>query len=386
VDRKERSDRFTELEEQYKGYEVFDPQGEKIGKVDDLFINENDQPEYIGVKMGFLGLRSTLIPMEMVRVNETDKTIEVSESKDHVKDAPSFDDDEEITPEYENTVRSYFGLEDTQTPVARGSYGAHDPSGRAGEDYTAGEHTDASEDEPEEYQERPGAATGARYREEGSRADVLEEYPSARSEEERTGAEMEDRERTEPQDYPGISIGGREGREAQERSAGTADPGSGGDAKETDRVRVRRIGEGSQATTGTAGESQVGAETVGEPQTGSQEHPAETRGAGPEDASAETERTGAVRRTLGESQAGTETDAGEYESESMRVRKQVRTDREQIRVPKKREEVHVERVPTEEGGEELRVRKEVVEDEEIVEVDVSKEEVNVEDETEQRSS
>lgn len=51
-----------------------------------------------------------------------------------------------------------------------------------------------------------------------------------------------------------------------------------------------------------------------------------------------------------------------------------------------REEVHVERVPTEEGGEELRVRKEIVEDEEIVEVDVSKEEVNVEDETEHGDS
>ena len=50
----ERSDRFTAIEDQYAGYEVFDQVGEKIGKVDDLFVDESDQPEYIGVKMGFL--------------------------------------------------------------------------------------------------------------------------------------------------------------------------------------------------------------------------------------------------------------------------------------------------------------------------------------------
>ena len=46
-----RSDRFTAIEDQYAGYEVYDRNGEKIGKVDDLFVDENDQPEYLGVKM-----------------------------------------------------------------------------------------------------------------------------------------------------------------------------------------------------------------------------------------------------------------------------------------------------------------------------------------------
>ena len=57
-----RSDRFTAVEDQYAGYTVYDPDGNKIGKVDDLFLDENDQPEYLGVKMGFLGTKSTLIP------------------------------------------------------------------------------------------------------------------------------------------------------------------------------------------------------------------------------------------------------------------------------------------------------------------------------------
>jgi PRC-barrel domain len=37
----------------FADYSVYDTYYEKIGKVDDLFVDENDQPRYIGVKMGF---------------------------------------------------------------------------------------------------------------------------------------------------------------------------------------------------------------------------------------------------------------------------------------------------------------------------------------------
>ncbi len=123
-------ERLRELEEKYEDYKVYDNRGDKIGKVDDLFVDETDREEYIGVKLGLLGRKSTLIPMEIVRVNEADRTIEVSESKDHVKDAPSFDDDEDITPEYEDRIRSHFGLQSQGFSGSRGSYGAS--SGAAG--------------------------------------------------------------------------------------------------------------------------------------------------------------------------------------------------------------------------------------------------------------
>lgn len=115
-------DRLRELEEKYEDYKVYDNQGGKIGKVDDLFIDESNHEEYIGVKLGLFGMRSTLIPMDIVRVNETDRTIEVSETKEHVKDAPNFDDDDDITTEYEERIRSHFGLESHSS--SRGGYGS----------------------------------------------------------------------------------------------------------------------------------------------------------------------------------------------------------------------------------------------------------------------
>ena len=70
--------------------------GGRIGKVDDLFVDENDNPEYIGVKMGFLGTNSTLIPMDIAQVDDGSSRITVSSEKQTVKDGPTFDDDRPI--------------------------------------------------------------------------------------------------------------------------------------------------------------------------------------------------------------------------------------------------------------------------------------------------
>jgi sporulation protein YlmC with PRC-barrel domain len=162
--------RLRELEEKYEGFTVYDNRGEKIGKVDDLYIDESDREEYIGVKMGFLGRKSTLIPMDIVRVNEADKALEVSESKATVKDAPSFDDDEDITPEYEDRIRSHFGLESsTETSPSRGSYGAYSGSGEDEHegDREYSDHSDQAYEDREssgvdtEHGERSGAASGS---------------------------------------------------------------------------------------------------------------------------------------------------------------------------------------------------------------------------------
>src|SRR3990170_577109 len=291
MERENRSDRFTGIEDQYAGYEVYDRNGDKIGKVDDLFIDENDRAEYIGVKMGFLGLEGTsLIPWELTRVDEEGHRIEVTVDKAKVKESPSFNDDEDITPQYENEVRSRYGLGAAQGASDRGTYG----------DYYA--------DKEHEGEVGPGMRMGD----------------------------------TETGEFRGHS------RDQE----GVNQPGD--DLEDEDELRVQRTEE--------------------------------------------------------ELRAGTR----EREAGQVNVRKRVRTDREQISVPTRHEEVSVERVPvegreaseaeigddevvmpvTEEevvvekrpvAKEEIRVRKDAVQDEEVVEEDVRKEEVDVDDETERRN-
>jgi hypothetical protein len=111
--------------------------------------------------MGFLGRKSTLIPMDIARVNEADKAIEVSESKDHVKDAPSFDDDEDITPEYEDRIRSHFGL---QSQVSSGSRGSYSTSSAAGTEEGRGSDEGYSEQDSSDqgYSDRGESAQDER--------------------------------------------------------------------------------------------------------------------------------------------------------------------------------------------------------------------------------
>ncbi len=155
-------ERLRELEDKYEGYTVYDNRGDKIGKVDDLFIDEADREEYIGVKMGFLGRKSTLIPMDIARVNEADKAIEVSESKDHVKDAPSFDDDEDITPEYEDRIRSHFGLQSQGFSGSRGSYGASSGAAGTEEGWGSDEGYSDQDSSDQGYSDRGESAQGER--------------------------------------------------------------------------------------------------------------------------------------------------------------------------------------------------------------------------------
>ena len=126
MERKARTDKFTEeIENRYAAYTVYDQSYEKIGNVDDLFVDENNSPEYIGVKMGFLETRTTLIPFQMARVNDARQLIEVAADKETLKNGPTFDEDREITPEFEKEVYSYYGLKRTQTIGNTASYGSY---------------------------------------------------------------------------------------------------------------------------------------------------------------------------------------------------------------------------------------------------------------------
>jgi hypothetical protein len=80
-------------------------------------------------------------------VRDEEMRLVVAADKDALKGSPAFDD-REITPEYENEVHSYYGLEGTRAPEDRGLYKGHF-KGHFG--HSEGEH-------PSEV--RPGTSMG----------------------------------------------------------------------------------------------------------------------------------------------------------------------------------------------------------------------------------
>ena len=116
MDREIGPDPFAALKEGSEEYHVYDKHYERIGRVDDVFIDERDAVSYIGIKMGFFGTESTLVPVEIVRVNDLRRLIEVDEDAETIKHAPHFGHDETVLPELEDRVRTYFGLEPLLPP------------------------------------------------------------------------------------------------------------------------------------------------------------------------------------------------------------------------------------------------------------------------------
>ena len=105
---------FRQVEGRYDGYSVVDADGDKIGTVDTTYVNEAGQREYIAVRRGLAGLipgtGSSIIPMDICAVDNTSRTVQVSTHKDTVKNSPSLSTNQQLTPEYEGQVRSYYRL------------------------------------------------------------------------------------------------------------------------------------------------------------------------------------------------------------------------------------------------------------------------------------
>ena len=59
-----------ETPKQCAGYGVRDPRGRKIGRLRRLFLNESGGPEYAEIKVGLFGLRTILIPVQTVTVDD----------------------------------------------------------------------------------------------------------------------------------------------------------------------------------------------------------------------------------------------------------------------------------------------------------------------------
>ena len=60
----------VEAPEGCAGYGVYDPLGQKIGSVEKVFVNGDREPEYVRVRMGLFGLKSVLIPVRVVEIDE----------------------------------------------------------------------------------------------------------------------------------------------------------------------------------------------------------------------------------------------------------------------------------------------------------------------------
>jgi len=98
------------------GYDVTDSDGNKIGSVDNVWVDDaTSELEFVGVKTGWFMGKTHVIPVANAQISGN--SIQVPFSEDQIKGAPHFDGDEELSPEQEDEIYGYYG-EDRSTAAS----------------------------------------------------------------------------------------------------------------------------------------------------------------------------------------------------------------------------------------------------------------------------
>jgi uncharacterized protein (TIGR02271 family) len=114
---------MTEVSEAYgfRGRTMLDREGEKIGKIDDVYEDrQTGQPEWALVNTGLFGTKKTFVPLRGAQPVGED--VRVPLEKGYVKDAPSIETDGELSETEERQLYTHYD-------VAYGAYEAQDASG-----------------------------------------------------------------------------------------------------------------------------------------------------------------------------------------------------------------------------------------------------------------
>jgi uncharacterized protein (TIGR02271 family) len=101
------------------GCDVIDSAGNNIGTVDNVWVDDaTNELEFIGVKTGWLFGKTHVIPCADAQI--TDGAITVPYGQDQIKDAPSYGADDELSPDNEQEIYSYYGLDRSTAPSPTG--------------------------------------------------------------------------------------------------------------------------------------------------------------------------------------------------------------------------------------------------------------------------
>ena len=88
---------------------VFGTDGEKIGKVGELYLDaQTGEPTFVTVNTGFFGTNESFIPVNQARY--AGEEIHVPYTKEFVKDAPNIAEDGELSPAEEQRLYEYYSL------------------------------------------------------------------------------------------------------------------------------------------------------------------------------------------------------------------------------------------------------------------------------------
>jgi uncharacterized protein (TIGR02271 family) len=99
----------TQTIAQWKGQDLLDTNGDKIGSIDEIYVDsKTEQPEWALVKTGLFGGKGTFVPLS--QASPEDGGVRVPYAKSHVKDAPNIEPDGELSQSEERTLYEHYDV------------------------------------------------------------------------------------------------------------------------------------------------------------------------------------------------------------------------------------------------------------------------------------
>lgn len=138
---------------EWRGRHVVDREGEKLGKLEDVYFdNETSAPEWGAVKTGLFGLNLSFVPLEGSYL-QGDNVV-VSFEKDQIKDAPNLSPHHEMSLEEERKLYDYYG-HTYEEPQAQGRspVGSTQASDRSRSDDDSRDRNDAPDYEKTSFRQ-----------------------------------------------------------------------------------------------------------------------------------------------------------------------------------------------------------------------------------------
>lgn len=128
----------TEQVQQVVGTTVRSSDGEKVGKVGQVYFDDvTGQPAWVTVQTGLFGTRESFVPVDSAEVRDGEVTVPFT--KDRIKDAPSVDADQHLSEAEEAELYRYYGVEyGTAGVTGTDTYGTTGTPGTLGTEARAG--------------------------------------------------------------------------------------------------------------------------------------------------------------------------------------------------------------------------------------------------------
>lgn len=103
-------------EGRYIGYEVIDRNNEKLGNVHSVWLDHENEPAYLAIKTGWLGMGHTyVVPTQRAEVSERKQQIRIPYTVDQIKGAPQFQADAQLQSQDEERIGTYYKTHGFQT-------------------------------------------------------------------------------------------------------------------------------------------------------------------------------------------------------------------------------------------------------------------------------